>query len=158
MGTDGWQHEEATRKRRPRVTKAQVRGWGIVAVILGLTAVLGCAAAGLLLAYSGGSLPPGEGDIGGLVLAAAPPGPVTTAQAPTPVAGAEVLLYRGVALKGRAVTGPEGYFNFERPDSGNYTLEIIPPEDSGLAAATVNIHHNVGQQTYVTIELSPIVK
>ena len=138
--------------------KAQLRGWGIVAVILGLTAVLGCAAGGLLLGYTGGSLPPGEGDIGGVVLTAAPPAAATVAQAPVPVAGAEVLLYRGVALKGRAVTGPEGYFYFANPDAGNYTLEIIPPEGSGLESATVNIHHNVGQQTYVTIELSPIVK
>ena len=82
---------------------------------------------GGLLAYIGGSLPPGDGDIGGVVLAAAPVAPaaktVSTAANPLgtiPVVGAEVLLHQRDDVVGRAVTGEDGYFSFQKQRAGSF--------------------------------------
>lgn len=121
----------------------------ILALVLG-----GCAGA-LLLAYTGGGLPPGETDIGGVVLAAVPVTGVSATQATEPVEGAEVELLRGTTLVGRATTGAGGYFRFESPDSGTYRVRVTPPRGSGLQQAQRQFEHQYGLQTFLTIVLEP---
>ena len=85
-----------------------------VTLIIFATLMAGCAGA-LLLAYTGGGLPPGEPDLGGIVVAAVD-GDLSTMQfslpaqgdvppGTEPVAGAQVTLLRGRAAVGRATTG-----------------------------------------------------
>ena len=121
---------------------------------LGAVACLsGCGGSGSFdLAYLGGGLPPGEPDIGGVVVAALS---ATTAQgdAAEPVTGAQVELLRGRWVVGTATTGPGGYFRFENPDTGNYQVRVTPPAGSGLRQAQRQFRHTRGQQTFLTIQL-----
>jgi len=125
----------------------------------GLAALLGCSAA-TLLAYTGGGLPPGEPDLGGIVVAAVDDDATTTAasvdvqQATEPVEGAGVVLLRGRNVVGRATTGAGGYFRFERPDTGNYDLQVTPPASRpDLRPAERSVSHVRNRRTFVTIEL-----
>lgn len=115
----------------------------------------GCAGTDLL-AYLGGGLPPGDGDIGGVVVAATD----ATAAATTPsgtvgVPDATVVLYRGTQEVGRATSGPGGYFRFQQPDTGSYSVKVQPPPGSGLGGAQRTFQHRKGQQTFLTIVLDP---
>ena len=130
--------------------------------VLGAVACLsGCGGSGWFdLAYLGGGLPPGEPDIGGVVVAAAPASTVTALSATTaqgdaaePVVGAQVDLLRGRRVVGTATTGPGGYFRFENPDTGNYQVRVTPPAGSGLRQAQRQFRHTRGQQTFLTIQL-----
>jgi hypothetical protein len=116
---------------------------------------LGCSGLDMLVAYTGGGLPPGDEDTGGVVVAELPDGDAAPDQATTPVPGAEVLLFRGVGMHqvGTAITGDGGYFRFERPDSGWYLLRVNPPEGSGLLPAETRFKHTGGTQTFLTITL-----
>jgi len=134
------------------------------ALLCGLAALLavmlmGCSGVVDLVAYIGGGLPPGDGDIGGLVLAEVPAvaaANIAPAQAATvPVPGATVVLYVGQREVGRTATGPEGYFRFEQPDSGRYSVVVDPPAGSGLQQARRQFQHRRGQQTLLTIILEP---
>lgn len=126
---------------------------GMLALLLSL--VWGCGSSDLL-AYIGGGLPPGDGDIGGVVLAEAPvaAAEVGTAQTQTePVVGAQVQLYRGQQLVGQTRTGENGYFRFEDPPTGRFEVRVTPPEGSGLQQARRQFQHQYGQQTFLTIVL-----
>ena len=123
-------------------------------------ALAGCAGVADLIAYIGGGLPPGDGDIGGIVLAAVP----TTASADlalpaqaatVPVPDAEVILYQGQRDVGRTTTGPEGYFRFQQPATGQYSVVVTPPAGSALQQARRQFQHRHGQQTFLTIVLEP---
>ncbi len=132
-------------------------------ILIGAALVLALAGCGgeTLVAYTGGGLPPGEPDIGGVVVASAD-GDVAAAQASgddvpedrEAIVGAEVGLVRGQRVVGRAVTGEGGYFRFQHPATGNYAIVVEPPEDRvDLRGARRNVSHVGGQQTFVTIEL-----
>lgn len=128
----------------------------------GLISVLGCSGA-MLLAYTGGGLPPGEPDLGGIVVAAVDDDPAATAtgvdaqQATEPVEGASVTLLRGPNVVGRATTGPGGYFRFERPDTGSYRLQVTPPASRpDLRPAERTVSHVRNRRTFVTIELARV--
>jgi hypothetical protein len=125
---------------------------GLVVITL-----VGCAGAAALVAYIGGGLPPGDTDIGGVVLADASVAAVSVApaQATVPVEDAEVVLYRGQNEVGRTRTGPGGYFRFQQPDTGAYRVTVEPPSGSGLLRAERQFQHQYGQQTYLTIVLDP---
>lgn len=124
----------------------------------GLAVILGCSAA-TLLAYTGGGLPPGEPDLGGIVVAAVDDGAVTAAsvdaqQATEPIEGASVTLLRGRNVVGRATTGEGGYFRFERPDTGSYDLQVTPPASRpDLRPVERTVSHVRNRRTFVTIEL-----
>jgi hypothetical protein len=126
------------------------------AIILILT---GCAGE-TLLAYTGGGLPPGEPDLGGIVVASVD-GQTATAQpmppeGTEPLVGARVQLLRGRRPAGTAMTGAGGYFRFERPATGSYTLVVTPPADRpDLLGAERAVYHTRGAQTFVTVELPP---
>ncbi len=109
---------------------------GMVRSVVGagllLALLLGGCAGSLLLAYIGGSLPPGETDIGGVVLASVPAATVSVAQATEPVVGAEVLLTRGANRVGQATTGEGGYFRFENPATGSYRVVVNPPPNASM--------------------------
>ena len=135
---------------------------GIVLAFVIISGLLGCASVAELLAYTGGGLPPGEPDLGGVVVAEAPEGAaagasVQTAQTPppgtVPVVGAQVVLMRGNTVVGRATTGDGGYFRFENPDTGSYRLLVIPPGGSGLRDAERTVSHQRGQMSFVTVIL-----
>ena len=130
----------------------------ILALIL-LLAVMGCGGGGAtLVAYLGGGLPPGEGDLGGqVVVAASAPALVAPAAEPVPVVGAQVILRRGNSTKtvGETKTGPDGYFKFEQPPTGNYRIVVNPPPDSHLKGAEKDVTHTKGKKTLVTITLAP---
>lgn len=131
----------------------------ILTALVLLPFCVGCAGSDLL-AYIGGSLPPGDGDIGGVVLAAVPSGvsEVQVAQAEaTPVVGATVLLYRGQQLVGQTQTGEGGYFRFQAPPTGQFTVQVDPPQGAGLQQARRQFQHQGGQQTFLTIVLEPDV-
>ena len=132
---------------------------GIACSVVGagllLALLLGGCAGALLLAYTGGGLPPGETDIGGVVLASLPAATVSAAQVTEPVVGAEVQLMRGTTLVGEATTGEGGYFRFENPASGSYRVVVNPPPNSGLQQAQREFEHQYGQQTFLTILLEP---
>jgi len=121
-------------------------------------ALAGCGSAGeTLLSYIGGGLPPGEPDIGGVVLSAVDTASVSTAQQETvPVVGAGVQLLRGTRIVGQATTGEGGYFRFERPGSGQYEVVVTPPQGSELNQARRQFRHTEGRQTYLTIVLEPL--
>ena len=136
---------------------------GIVTLIIFATLLAGCGGA-LLLAYTGGGLPPGEPDLGGIVVAsvdastsAAQVSETTQSDVPPgtePVAGAQVMLMRGRTVVGRAATGEGGYFRFENPDTGSYTIEVAPPAGStDLRGAQRQVTQTRGQRTFVTIQL-----
>ncbi|MBU0611206.1 MAG: carboxypeptidase-like regulatory domain-containing protein [Armatimonadetes bacterium] len=123
-------------------------------------ALAGCAGVADLIAYIGGGLPPGDDDIGGIVVAAAPTvtsaDPAAPAQAATvPVPDAEVIMYQGQHEVGRTTTGPEGYFRFQQPATGQYSVVVTPPAGSGLQQARRQFQHQRGQQTFLTIVLEP---
>ena len=131
----------------------QSRVCAIITVKL-LAGLILCGCGGLdLLSYTGGGLPPGDGDIGGVVLAEVPNGSVAATQVTTPVQGAEALLFRSGQRVGRAVTGEGGYFRFENPQTGQYQLVVNPPTGSGLQQAQRQFQHTLGQQTFLTITL-----
>ncbi len=113
----------------------------------------GCSGEVSILGYTGGGLPPGEPDIGGVVLAEAATQVDLDAQAATPVVGAEVVLLRGNRELGRATTGQGGYFRFEKPASGRYRVSVTPPVGSGLRQAARQFQHQAGQQTFLRIVL-----
>ena len=132
----------------------QSRACAILTVKLFVVLMLcGCGASDLLIAYTGGGLPPGDGDIGGVVLAEVPNGSVAATQVTTPVQGAEALLFRSGQRVGRAVTGEGGYFRFENPHTGQYQVVVNPPTGSGLQQAQRQFQHTLGQQTFLTITL-----
>ncbi len=139
--------------RRRRVTITGLAG--LVVLALG-----GCAGGATLLAYIGGGLPPGDDDIGGVVVTATDVGAARAtvtvgAAGQVPVPDAEVVLYAGDREAGRVLTGPEGYFRFERPASGNYSVVVTPPAGSGLRQARHQFRHQRGRQTFLTIVLEP---
>ncbi len=145
-------------------TGGRTRVFALIA--LGALAALfvGCSGGEWLeLAYTGGGLPPGDPDMGGIVVASADE--IATAQSdpgdPTdelvPVPGATVRLIRGRAVVGVAVTGAQGYFRFEQPATGRYGLEIVPPAGSGLQRARLEVEHQAGQQTFVEVRLRQAV-
>lgn len=129
-----------------------------ILLALGLAAVAllaGCAGGSFIPTYTGGGFPPGEPDIGGVVLAEATAQTQadTATQATTPVVGAEVVLLRGNREVGRVTTGGEGYFAFEKPAGGYYKVRVTPPVGSGLSSATRQFRHQFGKQTFLTIIL-----
>lgn len=135
-------------------TRAVLLGLGALAAMLA-----GCSGVDLL-AYDGGGLPPGDGDIGGLVLASVetagvdlPAAPAATGE--TPVVGAEVKLYRGTTEVGHTQTGEGGYFRFRRPGTGQYAVVVTPPAGSPLLQARREFRHQGGVQTFLTIVLNP---
>ena len=120
-------------------------------VALGL---LGCAAAELLVAYTGGSLPPGEPDLGGIVVTQI--SEVTAAQVPAGtevVVGAHVRLFQGARVVGQTVTGEGGYFRFEAPATGTYTVDVAGPVGAGFENARRTVNHRAGERTFVTITM-----
>ena len=133
---------------------ARMAGLLLLATVV---ALLGCAGtADLLVAYTGGGLPPGAPDIGGVVVAAVPTtaaATATTAQAQQPVIGAEVVLMRGGRPVGTATSGAGGYFRFEKPAGGSYRVVVTPPAGSGLRGMSRDFRHHGGQQTFLTIVL-----
>ncbi len=121
------------------------------ALLLAAAAFAGCGSGTDLLAYIGGGLPPGEPDLGGVVLADAPVAAATAAL--TPVEGALVELYRGQTKVGSTLTGDQGYFRFQSPDTGQYRIRVTPPQGSHLQPAERQVSHQFGRQTYVEIVL-----
>lgn len=140
-----------------------MRWTGLLLILLATAsalALMGCSGE-MLLAYTGGGLPPGEPDLGGVVVASVD-GDAATAQTvdDEPPAGAErivgarVTLMRGQRVVGRTTTGEGGYFRFERPDTGSYAVIVEPPTGrEDLRGAQRNVNHVRGQRTFVTIEL-----
>jgi hypothetical protein len=127
-----------------------------VAAVCVAAVLLGCGSGATLLSYIGGGLPPGEPDIGGVVLAAAPTtSGVAQQTGNVPVVGARVQLVRGRSAMGEAVTGDGGYFRFEGPAGGSYEVIVTPPEGSGWRPARRQFRHIQGQQTFLTIVLEP---
>jgi len=129
-----------------------------ILLALGLAAVAllaGCAGGSFIPTYTGGGFPPGEPDIGGVVLAEAEAQTQadTATQTTTPVVGAEVVLLRGNREVGRATTGAGGYFAFEQPAGGYYKVRVTPPAGSGLTGTTRQFRHRFGKQTFLTIIL-----
>ncbi len=143
----------------------------LLTALLALALILvGCSSAtDLLIAYTGGGLPPGETDIGGVVLAAVPtvaatasapadvlPPLAAPAQATTvPVPGATVTLFTGGRQVGQTLTGPEGYFRFECPRGGAYEVEVDPPAGSDLRPVRHQFRHRYAQRTFLEITLPP---
>ena len=130
---------------------------GILAIGTVALALAGCGGE-TLLAYTGGGLPPGDPDLGGVVIASVD-GQTSTVQDVPPgaerIEGAQVTLMRGRRVVGRTTTGEGGYFRFERPETGSYTIVAEPPADrQDLRRAQRNVSHVRGQRTFVTIELS----
>ncbi len=123
-----------------------------VALAAGLA---GCSSGLSLPSYTGGGLPPGDVDLGGVVVTEAVAATDAQAQTTAPVVGAEVVLFRGQREVGRTQTGAGGYFRFENPDTGQYVIEVTPPSGSGLAAARRQFRHRAGRQTFLTITLKP---
>lgn len=127
-----------------------------IAVCIALAAfvVAGCGGSLINATYVGGGIPPGDLDIGGVVVQDLPP-PGEASAALVPVEGAEVVLYRGANEVGRTVTGATGHFSFQSPDTGNYRVCVTAPEGSGLQPAERQFQHRHGQQTFMTITLEP---
>lgn len=137
----------------------RTRGYLTLTALVLLPLCAGCAGSDLL-AYIGGSLPPGDGDIGGVVVAAVPSSTsqLQAAQAATtPVADATVLLYLGQQLVGQTHTGEGGYFRFQTPPTGQFSVQVDPPQNSGLQQARRQFQHRGGRQTFLTIVLEPDV-
>ena len=133
-----------------------VRGLWCAAVVCVVIVLVGCSSGATLLSYIGGGLPPGEPDIGGVVLATTPTTAVASEQAGTvPVVGARVDLVRGRGVVGTATTGEGGYFRFEGPDSGSYEVVVTPPQGSGWLQARRQFRHTQGRQTFLTVVLEP---
>ncbi|NLO73718.1 MAG: hypothetical protein GX100_06350 [candidate division WS1 bacterium] len=129
-----------------------IRGLAGGAALLLALCLAGCGGE-TLLAYTGGGLPPGDMDIGGVVLAAAPASTLAATQTTEPVVGARVQLLRSGALTGETLTGAGGYFRFEHPATGLYEVVITPPAGSGLRQARRQFQHQYRQQTFLTIVL-----
>jgi len=126
----------------------------LLLAVLAVSCLLGgCSGEVFIPGYTGGGVPPGEPDIGGIVLAEATAQADSAAQAATPVVGAEVVLLRGNREVGRATTGQGGYFRFERPASGRYGVRVTPPAGSGLRDAARQFRHQYGKQTFLRIVL-----
>ena len=124
----------------------------LVAASLGLLVLSG--GDGLAPVYVGGGLPPGEPDIGGIVLR--PPVPVEDPDLPLlplPVVCAQVLLISGDVEVGLTETGPDGYFCFAEPETGEYEVVVTPPPGSGLKQTKRQFRHQEGKQTFLTIML-----
>ncbi len=134
----------------------------ILAVGVALS-VAGCSGVEDLIAYTGGGLPPGEPDLGGIVVAQVPDSGATSASVVTAqimppegtvaVADAQIVLMRRGSVVGRARSGEGGYFRFEAPDTGSYRVLVIPPGDSGLRAAEQVVAHQRGRMTFITVIL-----
>jgi hypothetical protein len=125
---------------------------GLLAFLLAagaMTMLGGCAGAP---GWTGGGLPPGPTDIGGVVVADTTPQASSPPTQP-PVEGAEILLVHGNREVGRATTGSGGYFRFENPPTGQYKIEVTPPAGSGLDGAKKQFAHVHGKQTFLTIVL-----
>jgi len=136
----------------------RVIGAILIAVLLALL-LAGCGGTALP-SYTGGGLPPGDPDLGGVVFASADT-QTTTAQTVPPdaerIVGAPVTLMRGQGVVGRTTTGDGGYFRFERPDTGNYTIVVEPPAGrDDLRGAQRNVSHTRGARTFVVIELQRV--
>ncbi len=116
----------------------------------------GCGSASLIEAYTGGGLPPGDPDIGGVVLQETVAQSSVGPQQTTPVVGAEVVLYRGQQRVGQTLTGPGGFFRFGNPRTGSYRVRVTPPAGSGLSEAERQFEHRAGEQTFLTIILEPV--
>jgi len=126
----------------------------VVCVALAAFVVAGCGGSLIIPTYVGGGIPPGDLDIGGAVVQDVPP-PGEASAVLVPVAGAEVVLYRGANEVGRTATGVTGHFSFESPDTGNYRVRVTGPDGSGLQPAERQFQHRHGQQTFLTITLEP---
>ncbi len=128
----------------------------LIAAVVAL-GLVGCSAGDLLIAYTGGGLPPGEPDLGGIVVtqissttAQNPPGPPAGSQA---VMGAHVRLLRGNSVLSQTMTGNGGYFRFQAPPTGTYTVQVVGPVGAGFEDASSTINHRGGEQTFITITL-----
>ena len=137
---------------------SRISSAAIISLILLLLA--GCGGDSLI-AYTGGGLPPGEPDLGGVVVASVDDA-VATAQAVVEtipddaerIGGARVTLMRGQRVVGHAVTGESGCFRFEAPDSGSYTIVVDPPAGrEDLRGLQRSVSHLRGQRTFVVIDL-----
>lgn len=126
-----------------------------IALLLTAIAIIGCSSGDSMdIAFQGGGLPPGDPDIGGIVVADAED--VQTVQdTEVSIEGAKVVLFRGRHAVGQTLTGPGGYFRFEHPLTGNYVVEVTAPEGSGLGGARREFYHTRGQQTFLNIKLPP---
>ena len=133
------------------------RGTVVAMLVLCVSAALPLAGCGgsVFAPLTGGGLPPGEVDIGGIVVTEdAQAAAVATLQvAETPVVGAWVRLMRGTREMARVQTGNTGHFRFENPETGNYRVEVTPPTGSGLQGAQRQFQHQAGQQTFLRIVL-----
>jgi hypothetical protein len=131
--------------------------YGLVLLLLAMLSLLasGCGGGGVFATFTGGGLPPGEADLGGQVLAQSTSTALTPAQATVPVVGAHVVLYHGSQVVEDTTTGPNGYFKFVDPDSGNYKIAVNPPAGAKLKGVDEEVVHTKGQKTFVTIILPP---
>ena len=127
----------------------------VLLLAISIAAIVGCGSGGFIPTYVGGGLPPGEPDIGGVVLQEAATQSEAPAQTTAPVEGAEVVLLRGQQQVGTATTGATGHFRFEGPATGQYRVRVTPPAGSGLQPATRQFQHQAGRQTFLTIVLQP---
>ncbi len=139
------------------IRKAFIPSMLFFTAVVGLGFV-GCSGLEELIAYTGGSLPPGEPDLGGIVVtqisdvtaAQLPPGPPTGTEA---VVGARVRLLKDARVVGQTVSGEGGYFRFESPATGAYTVDVAGPVGAGFENARRTTTHTAGQQTFVTITM-----
>ena len=137
-----------------RTTTATVLGLGVAVCTMVL--LQGCGGS-VFTPLTGGGLPPGEVDIGGIIVTEdAQAADVTTLQgAETPVVGAWVRLMRGTREMAMVQTGNTGHFRFENPETGTYRVEVTPPAGSGLQGAERQFQHQAGRQTFLRIVLEP---
>ncbi len=126
----------------------------LMVIICAMALLQGCGGS-VLSPLTGGGLPPGEVDIGGVIVAedaqAAAVAPLEVTE--TPVAGAWVRLMRGTREMARIQTGNTGHFRFENPETGNYLVEVTPPPGSGLQSTQRQFQHQAGRQTFLRIVL-----
>ena len=79
----------------------------------------------------------------------------TLQETETPVVGAQVRLMLGTREMAMAQTGTAGQFRFFNPETGNYRVEVTPPEGSGLQGAQHQFQHQAGVRTQLRIRLQP---
>ena len=119
---------------------------------------------------TGGSLPPGEPDVEGYVLAtpdtsgmlmlataAGAASSIAPAQqwppAGTPIPDCDVQPFRAGQLIASTRTGEDGRFEFTRVATGEYDLLVVPPQGSGYSPNTLRFRHRYGQQTRLVVYL-----